>query len=65
MAAILSPIHLLIIIVLYLVVLIASIYLILKNEKGYLTILWIVIVLAFPFIGSIIYLAKSLVSTKY
>ncbi len=60
----LGPIAVLIIGALYLGLLISALYLILKNEKGLMLAFWLIVILAVPFVGSLLYLAKHLIATK-
>lgn len=64
MGGIISPIGILFLIIVYLALFISSLLLILKNEDGFLKLLWVVVVFLFPFIGSIIYIASFFISKK-
>jgi len=55
---ILGPFGRLTLITIYFLVLITSIYLILKKEKSYRQIIWLLISLFIPLIGGIIYIIK-------
>jgi hypothetical protein len=58
MGGIVGPFGVLILIILLISLLITSIYYIIKTEKDPYRIIWILVVLFLPFIGSIIYLAS-------
>jgi hypothetical protein len=58
MGGIISPVELLLIIAFYLALVITAIYLVMKNERNYHQPLWVMIILLFPFFGSLIYLAR-------
>jgi len=62
MSGIISPIGVLFLAAIYLTLVITSLYLILKNEDGYIKLFWIVLVLFIPFVGSIVYLGNHLIS---
>ncbi|MCG6190220.1 MULTISPECIES: PLDc N-terminal domain-containing protein [Maribellus] len=50
--------------VIYLVLIILAIALILKNEKKTHRVLWLMVVILFPYIGSVIYLLKYLLTKR-
>lgn len=47
--------------VVYLLITIYSIYLVIKNEKSYRVLLWVIFILFFPVIGGLIYIFKRLI----
>lgn len=53
-----------VILVIYLILIILAIALILKNEKKTPRILWLMVVILFPYIGSVIYLMKYLLTKR-
>lgn len=55
---ILTPFKIITYSVIYLAFLAYSLYLALKNESKYLLVLWVLIILFIPFIGSIMYILK-------
>jgi uncharacterized membrane protein YhaH (DUF805 family) len=54
----------LIVFIIYLALIIVGIALILKNEKKLPRILWLMVVILFPYIGSVIYLLKYLLTKR-
>lgn len=50
--------------IIYLILIVFAIALILKNEKKITRILWLMVVILFPYIGSVIYLLKYFLSVK-
>ena len=48
----------------YLIITIASIYLILKNETKYLKFIWILLCLMIPFLISVIYIGNFLINNR-
>jgi predicted membrane channel-forming protein YqfA (hemolysin III family) len=61
MSGILSPIHVFILLALHLILFVTALVLILKHEKGYLQLLWIILTLVFPVLGALIYLLRFFV----
>lgn len=59
-----GPIAVLVIGALYLSLLIAALYLTLKNERGLMLAFWLIVVFSVPFLGSLLYLAKHLIAAK-
>lgn len=59
-----GPMGVLVLGALYLGLLLSALYLILKNEKGLMLAFWLIVVLALPFVGSLLYLAKHLLAAK-
>lgn len=64
MRGVLTPYHIILFSVLFLIVFFYSIILILKNEKKIRIPIWILITLIFPFVGSIIYIFKYFIGRK-
>ena len=50
--------------IIYVVLIIFAIALIMKNEKKLGRILWLMVVILFPYIGSVIYMLKYFLSAK-
>jgi hypothetical protein len=64
MNKILSSPQNIVVFIIYLVLIVLAISLILKNEKKQYRILWLMIVILFPYIGSVIYLLKFLLTLQ-
>lgn len=63
-STIIGPFHIIFIISSILVFLLYSIYLIIKNERGYLQFFWLIGVIFIPFLASIIYIFKHFVEHR-
>ena len=53
-----------VILIVYIILIVFAIALILKNEKKYQRILWLIVVILFPYIGSVIYLLKYFLTQR-
>ena len=60
--SIIGPIAILILGIFYVLLILSSLYLVVKHEKGLSIFLWILLVLIFPFMGSLIYLGKHFIT---
>ncbi|MFO7851313.1 MAG: hypothetical protein ACQERS_06695 [Bacteroidota bacterium] len=58
LGGVLGPVGVILLVVVFLVLFISALILILKNEKGWQQIVWIIIILILPIVGAGIYLLK-------
>lgn len=61
---ILSPTGLVLLIIVYLLVLISSLFFVFKNENGLIMFIWLIAILFFPLIGGLIYLFKYFITQR-
>lgn len=59
---IIGPTGVVILITLYALLFLSSMYLVVKHEKSLSLFLWILVILIFPFIGSLIYLGRYFIT---
>jgi len=64
MSGLIGPVQVIILSIIFLVLFITALVLILKKERDYLKIIWIVLIIIFPIIGSIIYILYYLLSKR-
>ena len=64
MGGMIGPIGVIILGIIYLILIIAAIYFILKEETNLARAVWIIIVLIFPIVGALIYIAKHFLNPK-
>lgn len=58
MSGVVGPLQILLIAGIYIIVIIYSLIMVLKNERGSLKVIWILVIMLLPFIGSVLYLFK-------
>lgn len=62
--AIIGPMGIIGLLLTYFSLLVLSLFLVLKNEKSLFLFAWIILIIFFPFLGSLLYVAKHLINRK-
>ena len=60
MGGLLGPIHVIVLTIIFLALFITALVLIIKNEKNSLKLIWIILIIILPVLGSLIYIFKHL-----
>jgi uncharacterized membrane protein YhaH (DUF805 family) len=64
MGGLLGPVQVIILTIIFLVLFITSLVLIIKNERDILKVVWIILIIILPILGSLIYILKYLLTKK-
>lgn len=64
MGGLLGPGHVIVLTVVFLVLFISSLVLIIKNEDEILKVVWIILIIILPVLGSMIYILKHMLTRK-
>jgi len=64
MGGLLGPVHIIVLTVIFLILFISALVLIIKNERGGLKVVWIILIIILPILGSLIYILNHLLTRK-
>ncbi len=64
MGGLLGPVQVIVLTLIFLVLFISALVLIIKNERDSLKVVWIILIIILPILGSLIYILKHLLTRK-